>query len=699
MYVLLHSGLVESSGVSQWELLSLIDNTQRGSLQRMVKKVKYFAERSQHSTVVSNMEPLKLQEEKERAGEGKLEIEEGREKDKLRRNELEKLMERERENLKQAELQMAIALLQKSQVEQQVIATEARAREAERMITIAIQERNKALEAKKECELQQHLVLIEKEGIEERARDMERERDQAKMEAQQEKEKSIQERNKADEKMNTLTTERDSAIEGIKRADFERERARIQAELASDGRREAEKLARETREENRRLKSEKEMFENRCKLLEEENERAKEGIERERQEKQKVELLMRKAEREKTATLHQLEVAEKRLRVLEEQILVETMQKSEVDSEYKTKVKCMEVEIEYLRQQLLKQTEKMEAEKLEEVLGKENERDVEDLETRAALAEEQVLEIRTGMAQAIRESESKVPMQRMKDSTRDKEETERLEDLKEEDEMKLQQAELKVNEQQQKLEVVDKHGKSGVEEEATKPDQVDNVVVDKAEVIAEMTVKITSEEQHIVWEGYGLRLHIPPNSLPKDCSELQLKMTVSGARDCELPDEDGILVSAVYSFSHNLGDNKLQQKVTLEMQHFVLNGSFTPLFIVQSDQKTAPQQFRIIDGGNFDSSDGYASIELDHFCSFCVYLKWYICSLIWNLKSCSLLYYTNIQHQSFEFRLFIAPQLDAIIKVCVFISAEFVYSDPLGWLGWPLPALFESSEQLTIYVM
>ena len=36
---LTHSGLVESSGESQWELLSLVDNTQRGSQQRMIEKL------------------------------------------------------------------------------------------------------------------------------------------------------------------------------------------------------------------------------------------------------------------------------------------------------------------------------------------------------------------------------------------------------------------------------------------------------------------------------------------------------------------------------------------------------------------------------------------------------------------------------------------------------------------------------------
>ena len=38
------SELVESSGGSQWELLSLVDNTQRGSQQRLNEKLRYTGE-------------------------------------------------------------------------------------------------------------------------------------------------------------------------------------------------------------------------------------------------------------------------------------------------------------------------------------------------------------------------------------------------------------------------------------------------------------------------------------------------------------------------------------------------------------------------------------------------------------------------------------------------------------------------------
>ena len=58
---LTHSGVVESSGESQWELLSLFDNTQRRSQQRMIEKMKYFPEYLQQSTDDIEMTRIKKQ--------------------------------------------------------------------------------------------------------------------------------------------------------------------------------------------------------------------------------------------------------------------------------------------------------------------------------------------------------------------------------------------------------------------------------------------------------------------------------------------------------------------------------------------------------------------------------------------------------------------------------------------------------------
>ena len=198
----------------------------------------------------------------------------------------------------------------------------------------------------------------------------------------------------------------------------------------------------------------------------------------------------------------------------------------------------------------------------------------------------------------------------------------------------------------------------------------------RSDIIAEKTVQVTNEEQHIDWEGYGLRLHIQQNSLPENCTQFQLKMAVSRAKECTLPTENGILVSAVYSFNHNLGDRKLRRPATLEMQHCVVGGSNSSLCIVQSNEISPPFMFSLLQGGKFDTLEGYASVELDHFCSFGVYLKWFISSLIWNLKSCAVLYYTNIRPHSFQFHLYIAPQLDAILKVCLTLLATSSNSLP-----------------------
>ena len=337
------------------------------------------------------------------------------------------------------------------------------------------------------------------------------------------------------------------------------------------------------------------------------------------------------------------------------------------------------IEIENFRQQLMSQTEKaIEAEKWPKVLERKKERlkaDLENMESRAVVAEAKVSENVAEKAQEIREREHSIPEER-----EGKSDGEKLEELKKECEMmkmKLEQAEMKANEVQEKLEENEgkEREKMRFENQATKPYNQERLLEvnkdekEKGEVIAEKAVKVTNEEQHIVWEGYGLRLHIPPNSLPEDCSELQLNMTVSIARDCELPDEDGILVSAVYSFSHNLGERKLRQKATLEMQHCA-QSLYISLCIVQSDRIVSPHKFQVLHWGKFDNSDRYVSIELDHFCSFGVYLSWYTSR---NLKTCASLYYTNIKSDSFHFYLYIIPHLDAILKVFCTLSFLLLY--------------------------
>ena len=295
---------------------------------------------------------------------------------------------------------------------------------------------------------------------------------------------------------------------------------------------------------------------------------------------------------------------------------------------------------------------------------------------KAVVEKNRVLEAKGKMEKRVKELEGKAEdMARTIEGERDvlkiemKEAEERgrvFEIEKNELQMELEKAIARAIELQRQLEEVEKKKQVTVHEPHLTDDQQSpsseegNDEAEVSGIIAEKTVLVTNQKQNIVWEVYGLRLHIPSNSLPEDCSQFELKMAVSRLRQYKLPTDDGILVSALYSFHHTLGDKELRQPVTIEMQHCATNSS--TLSIVRAEDTS--DMLEIIEGGIFDHREGYGVIKLHHFCSLGVYVRWFIASLIWTLKPCARLYYTNIKPRSFEFHLYIVPHLDAILEVC-----------------------------------
>ena len=180
------------------------------------------------------------------------------------------------------------------------------------------------------------------------------------------------------------------------------------------------------------------------------------------------------------------------------------------------------------------------------------------------------------------------------------------------------------------------------------------------DVILEEKVIVTNEEQLIVREEYGFTLHIPSNALPEGCNKFLLNMKVALSSDSKLPADDGIIVSAFYTFSHNLEERELRLPATLQMQHCVMASALDNLCIVRADDNS--NDFHIIPGGEFTESHG--SMDLKRFCTFSIiYLQWFVASCIWTIKPCASLHYTHIEHDSFQFHLFIVPWLNALLKV------------------------------------
>ena len=170
---------------------------------------------------------------------------------------------------------------------------------------------------------------------------------------------------------------------------------------------------------------------------------------------------------------------------------------------------------------------------------------------------------------------------------------------------------------------------------------------------------MTNDEQHIVWEEYGLRLHIHHNALPEDCSYCQLKIAIFESERFELP-EDGTLVSAVYSFTHNLGDRKLRNSVTLEMQHCASANVLDHLCVLRATRAT--YKFEVVHGGLFACNDCYGAIELDRFCFFTTFWR-YIPFLTSPTEYCARVFYTNILPNSFQFQIFVFRKLNSIDQV------------------------------------
>ena len=116
---------MESSGESQWKLLSVVDNTQLGSQQRMVEKFRYTAEswhQSRGERGMTGMERRQLEVERDRAREEKRELEGERERE---RTELQEVRARANELQRRLE-EVERREHEKSVVQEQAIAAEQR---------------------------------------------------------------------------------------------------------------------------------------------------------------------------------------------------------------------------------------------------------------------------------------------------------------------------------------------------------------------------------------------------------------------------------------------------------------------------------------------------------------------------------------------------------------------------------------------
>ncbi len=140
------------------------------------------------------------------------------------------------------------------------------------------------------------------------------------------------------------------------------------------------------------------------------------------------------------------------------------------------------------------------------------------------------------------------------------------------------------------------------------------------EPIKETSMVVTNGAASFEWRGYGLKVHIPQNSLPPGVTEVKLKVIACLTGQFLFPD-DSELVSAVYAVSSPC---HFSSGLTLEIQHCAPmdgpldNSSLTFVTAMSSPESALPYRFVPCKGGVFTREYQYGSIKTSHFSLFAI---------------------------------------------------------------------------------
>ena len=179
------------------------------------------------------------------------------------------------------------------------------------------------------------------------------------------------------------------------------------------------------------------------------------------------------------------------------------------------------------------------------------------------------------------------------------------------------------------------------------------------DVIAETSVLITNQARTFNWKGYGLKLHIPPGSLPAGLEECRLLMKVGLSGQFALP-ENTSLVSAVYWIDSE-PRRRFTQLLTVEIQHCVNLGLTSKLSFVHAkcSQKYLPYTFEEAkEEGKFSTKSTYGCVQLTHFSIWSIIMQ-----LVSGVQYRARLYYLRKGVNRIDIHFVITKDLDVHTKV------------------------------------
>ena len=173
---------------------------------------------------------------------------------------------------------------------------------------------------------------------------------------------------------------------------------------------------------------------------------------------------------------------------------------------------------------------------------------------------------------------------------------------------------------------------------------------------------MTNEAQTFHWAGYGLKLHIPPSSLPAGVGQSSIDIKASLAGQFNFP-RNTTLISAVYWLHSPV---KFSRPIAVEIQHCAMPSGHSLTFAWAS-QEEPPYKFTALEGGLFPTDNCYACIYLNRFSLVAIIQK------LWSLLTsrqperqyCAQIYYTRETESTWRVHFVITHDLEACITVRV----------------------------------
>ena len=211
-------------------------------------------------------------------------------------------------------------------------------------------------------------------------------------------------------------------------------------------------------------------------------------------------------------------------------------------------------------------------------------------------------------------------------------------------------------------------------------EEISTLALPGAQLISKgkLTIERIDDLQTLEWKNHGLKVHVPPGTLPDSEDTCDIVVATSFSGSFILP-KDHTLVSAIYYIQPSM---KLTKPVTLEIEHCCSietendTKSIVPIF-AQSSSRKPPYVFQPLNGGVFTPGSFWGSFNVSTFSTFGIgKRKNRRGDHVQHSKLCysgRLYYRSNNSNGWFFLRLVVMPKLTKFQQVCLlFIIQHYI---------------------------